>query len=109
MAMLTGAKPSNTTSSGSLTTTMPVKARAANSSAVLSAAVRHQQPNPGRDHQAGRGRGKSAEGVPENREVSELEVKAAKRQPDCPRYQNETRDRGDCPERAHAVSIRTQS
>src|SRR5215467_6748539 len=56
----------------------------------LTAAIWHQQPDPGRDHQARGRRGKPAEDIPEDRNLSEVEVEAAKRQADCPRYQNET-------------------
>jgi hypothetical protein len=64
------------------------------------ASVRQQHPDPGRDEEPRSHRGNPAKNVLKDRMMSVLKVQQTERKTDCPGYQKEAGNGGDCPDGA---------
>jgi hypothetical protein len=84
------------TKSGSLLKAIRPKASAAKSNAAGWPRCGIQQPYPCRNEEPGCGRGDAAQDVPEDRTMSLLKVQHTERKTDCPGYQKEAGNGGDC-------------
>ena len=104
--MLSGIRPMSTTRSGNLLKVMRPKASAAKQS-CRTTAVRSQHSDPRRDEQPSCRCGDPAENVLNDSKVCVLEIQRAKRETNCPGYQHEAGDSGECAAQASQLGPHT--